>query len=78
MICTRCGGLFRVEQVLGRRGRPLLRLLACFGCGNRMDDVIALNHAVTRERIAESSITQRWKDLVWADVCELVKRKATA
>lgn len=78
MTCARCGGLFRVEQVLGRRGRPLLRLLACFACGNRLDETIALNHAVARKQAAESSITQHWKELVWADVCELVKRRATA
>lgn len=75
MICARCGGLFRVEQILGRRGRPLLRLRACFGCGNRLDETIALNQAVAREQAREARITQRWKELVWADVCDLVKRR---
>lgn len=77
MTCARCGGLFRVEQILGRRGRPLLRLLACVACGNRLDETIALNQAVAREQAHEARITQRWKQLVWAEVCDLVKRRAT-
>lgn len=77
MTCTRCGGLFRVEQVLGRRGRPLLRLLACFACGNRLDEVIALNHAVARERAYEACTTRDWKTRVWADVLTLTTRRAT-
>ena len=77
MTCARCGGLFRVEQVLGRRGRPLLRLLACFACGNRLDETIALNHAVAREQAYESATTRDWKARLWADVLTLNKRRAT-
>ncbi|MCS6287752.1 MAG: hypothetical protein H8K10_02100 [Nitrospira sp.] len=78
MTCTRCGGLFRVEQVLGRRGRPLLRLLACFGCGNRLDETIALNHAMAREQAHEAAVTRDWKDRLWADVVALNTRRVTA
>lgn len=78
MTCARCGGLFRVEQILGRRGRPLLRLLACVACGNRLDETIALNQAVARELAHEARTVQSWKDLVWADVCALARGKALA
>lgn len=78
MTCARCGGLFRVEQVLGRRGRPLLRLLACFACGNRIDDTIAINQAMARERAHEAAVTRDWKARVWADVVALNTRRVTA
>lgn len=78
MTCTRCGGLFRVEQVLGRRGRPLLTLLACFTCGNRIDDTIALNQAMARDRAHDEAVTRDWKARVWADVVSLNKRGVTA
>jgi len=77
MTCTRCGGLFRVEQVLGRRGRPLLRLLACFACGHRLDETIALNHAVAREQVYEAATTRDWKSRLWAEVVALNTRRAT-
>lgn len=78
MTCARCGGLFRVEQILGRKGRPLLRLLACVACGNRLDETIALNQAMARERAHEAAVTRDWKDRVWADVVALNKRGVTA
>lgn len=77
MTCARCGGLFRVEHILGRRGRPLLRMLACVACGNRIDDTIALNQAMARERAYESATTRDWKTRLWADVLTLNKRRAT-
>lgn len=77
MTCARCGGLFRVEQVLGRRGRPLLRLLACFWCGNRIDETITLNQAMAREQAYEAATTRDWKARLWADVLTLNKRRAT-
>ncbi len=78
MTCARCGGVFRVEQILGRKGRPLLRLLACVACGNRLDETIALNQAMARERAHEAAVTRDWKDRVWADVVALNKRGVTA
>lgn len=78
MTCARCGGLFRVEQIVGRRGRPLLRLLACFTCGNRLDETIALNHAMAREQAFDAATVRDWKARVWADVVELNTRRATA
>ncbi len=78
MTCARCGGLFRVEQILGRQGRPLLRLLACVACGNRLDGTIALNQAMARERAHEAAVTRDWKDRVWADVVALNTRRVTA
>lgn len=78
MTCARCGGLFRVEQLSGRRGRPLLRLLACFVCGNRLDETIALNRAVARERAHEAAVARNWKALLWADVMALNKRGVSA
>lgn len=73
MTCTRCGGLLHVEQVLSRRGRPLLRLLACFLCGSRTDDVIAINQAVAREQAFEAATVRDWKARVWADCCALAR-----
>lgn len=78
MTCARCGGLCHVEQILGRRGRPCLRLLVCFACGNRLDETIALNQAVARDQAHEARTVQSWKDLVWADVCALARGKALA
>lgn len=74
MSCQRCGGLCRIEEIRARRGEPCLRLWACLLCGDRMDETIRWY----RHQAAEAKITQRWKELVWADVCELVRRKATA
>lgn len=78
MTCARCGGLFRVEHILGRRGRPLLRLLACVACGNRLDGTIALHQAVAREQAHEAAVTRDWKDRLWADVVALNTRRVTA
>lgn len=78
MTCARCGGVFRVEHILGRRGRPLLRLLACVACGNRLDETIALNQAMARERAHEAAVTRDWKDRLWADVVALNTRRVTA
>lgn len=74
MTCTRCGGLCRVELARGRRGEGLIRLWACLICGDRTDGQIRWY----RRQAVEASITQRWKELVWADVLELNKRRATA
>lgn len=77
MTCSRCGGLFRVEQIVGRRGRPLLRLLACILCGNRLDETIVLNQAMAREQAHEAAVTRDWKTRLWADVVALNTRRAT-
>jgi hypothetical protein len=67
-----------VEQILGRRGRTLLHLLACFACGNRLDRVISLNQAVAREQAHEEATTRDWKRRLWAEVQELAKLRKVA
>lgn len=72
MTCSRCGGLCRVELARGRRGEGLVRLLACLICGDRTDVQIRWY----RRQAEEARITQRWKELVWADVLALNRRRA--
>lgn len=72
MTCARCGGLCRIEEVRARRGEPFLRLWACLICGDRTDGQIRWY----RHQAEEARITQRWKELVWADVLELNRRRA--
>lgn len=74
MTCMRCGGLCRMEQVRGRGGECLIRLWACLICGDRTDQQIRWY----RRQADEARITQRWKELVWADVLALNRRRATA
>lgn len=63
-ICSRCGGLLRVERV--RRTR--IRLLACFTCGDRMDETILAN----RRCMAEQE-THDWKAALWERIRMLAR-----
>lgn len=48
MICTRCGGLMRIEPVKSRQEERLL-LWACFACGDRTDETIWFHRQFQRE-----------------------------
>ena len=67
LACARCGGLLRIEWVR-RHGSPVLRLWACFTCGDRIDDTILANR-----RGMAAQETHDWKAALWESIRTLAR-----
>lgn len=70
--CMRCGGLMRIELV-PRRGSLVLRLWACFTCGDRIDDTILANR-----RCMAAQETHDWKAALWERIRLLARVECAA